>query len=65
MTDDTFKLNEEEKPFDPPPGVKPKVMKPKDAATLILVRGGRRKGAGAAAAAFDGPARRPGQGTRG
>lgn len=41
MTDDTFKLNEEEKPFDPPPGVKPKVMKPKDAATLILVRGGR------------------------
>jgi 8-oxo-dGTP pyrophosphatase MutT (NUDIX family) len=41
MSDDTFKLNEEEKPFDPPPGVRPKVMKPKDAATLILVRGGR------------------------
>ena len=41
MTDDTFELNEEEKPFDPPPGVKPKVVKPKDAATLILVRGGR------------------------
>lgn len=41
MSDDVFKLNEEEKPFEPPPGVKPKVMKPKDAATLILVRGGR------------------------
>lgn len=41
MSDDAFKLNEEEKPFDPPPGVKPKVLKPKDAATLILVRGGR------------------------
>lgn len=41
MTEDTFELNEEEKPFDPPSGAKPKVMKPKDAATLILVRGGR------------------------
>ena len=39
--DDVFKLNEEEKPFEPPPGAKPKVMRPRDAATLILVRGGR------------------------
>lgn len=36
-----FQLNPDEKPFDPPDGVKPKAMKPKDAATLILVRGGR------------------------
>ncbi len=38
---DEFALNAEEKAFDPPDGVKPKVMKPRDAATLILVRGGR------------------------
>lgn len=36
-----FRLNPDEKPFDPPEGVRPKPMKPKDAATLILVRGGR------------------------
>lgn len=39
--DEIFKLNEEEKPFDPPPGVKAKGLKPKDAATLILIRNGR------------------------
>lgn len=31
----------DENPFDPPDGGKPKPMKPRDAATLILVRGGR------------------------
>jgi 8-oxo-dGTP pyrophosphatase MutT (NUDIX family) len=37
-----FRLNpDEEKPFDPPEAAKPKAMKPRDAATLILVRGGR------------------------
>ncbi|MBC7769058.1 MAG: NUDIX hydrolase [Phycisphaerales bacterium] len=36
-----FKLNEDEKPFDPPGEGKPKPIKPRDAATLILVRGGR------------------------
>jgi 8-oxo-dGTP pyrophosphatase MutT (NUDIX family) len=36
-----FPLNDDEKPFDPPDGAKPKAMKPRDAATLILVRGGR------------------------
>ncbi len=36
-----FRLNPDEKPFDPPDGVKPKAEKPRDAATLILVRGGR------------------------
>jgi 8-oxo-dGTP pyrophosphatase MutT (NUDIX family) len=36
-----FKLNDDEKPFDAPDGVKPKAQKPRDAATLILVRGGR------------------------
>lgn len=36
-----FRLNEDEKPFDPPHGAKPKAQKPRDAATLILVRGGR------------------------
>lgn len=34
-----FKLNADEKPFDPPDGAKPKAARPKDAATLILVRG--------------------------
>lgn len=36
-----FRLNEDERPFDPPDGEKPKAQKPRDAATLILVRGGR------------------------
>lgn len=36
-----FRLNDDEKPFDAPDGQKPKAMKPRDAATLILVRGGR------------------------
>ena len=37
-----FQLNpDEEKPFDPPDAVKPKAIKPRDAAPLILVRGGR------------------------
>ncbi len=36
-----FRLNPDEKPFDPPDGLKPKADKPRDAATLILVRGGR------------------------
>jgi hypothetical protein len=35
-----FKLNPDEKPFDPPDGDKPKAARPRDAATLILVRGG-------------------------
>ena len=39
-SDNTFRLNPDEKPFDPPDGQKPKVVKPRDAATLILVRGG-------------------------
>lgn len=39
-SDNTFRLNPDEKPFDPPDGEKPKVVKPRDAATLILVRGG-------------------------
>lgn len=34
-------LNPDEKPFDAPGADKPKATKPKDAATLILVRGGR------------------------
>ena len=40
-SDNTFRLNADEKPFDPPDGQKPKVVKPRDAATLILVRSGR------------------------
>jgi 8-oxo-dGTP pyrophosphatase MutT (NUDIX family) len=40
-TPPTFRLNPDEKPFDAPDGAKPKAMKPRDAATLILVRGGR------------------------
>lgn len=36
-----FRLNPDEKPFDPPDGQKPKAVRPRDAATLILVRGGR------------------------
>lgn len=41
MSADEFKLNADEKPFDPPDGAKPKAARPRDAATLILVRGGR------------------------
>lgn len=41
MSANEFKLNEDEKPFDPPDVEKPKPIKPRDAATLILVRGGR------------------------
>ncbi len=41
-TPNQFQLNpDEEKPFDPPDATKPKAIKPRDAATLILVRGGR------------------------
>lgn len=40
-SDNTFRLNPDEKAFDPPDGQKPKLVKPRDAATLILVRGGR------------------------
>lgn len=36
-----FELQEDEKPFDPPDGEKPKAQRPRDAATLILVRGNR------------------------
>lgn len=36
-----FRLNPDEKPFDKPDGEKPKAVKPRDAATLILVRGQR------------------------
>jgi 8-oxo-dGTP pyrophosphatase MutT (NUDIX family) len=36
-----LRLNDDEKPFDPPDGVKPKAARPRDAATLILVRAGR------------------------
>lgn len=36
-----FALNPDEKIFDAPGAEKPKVVKPRDAATLILVRGGR------------------------
>ncbi len=36
-----FRLNPDEVPIAPPEGEKPKPMKPRDAATLILVRGGR------------------------
>lgn len=36
-----FRLNPDEKPFDAPDGHGPPVVKPRDAATLILVRGGR------------------------
>lgn len=41
MADNEFKLNADEKPFDPPGGDKPKATRPRDAATLILVRRGR------------------------
>lgn len=41
MSASQFRLNDDERPFDSPDGVKPKAMKPRDAATLILVRRGR------------------------
>lgn len=41
MSANEFKLNADEKPFDAPDGVKPKPVRPRDAATLILVRGRR------------------------
>lgn len=41
MSANEFKLNEDEKPFDPPGADKAKAARPRDAATLILVRGGR------------------------
>jgi 8-oxo-dGTP pyrophosphatase MutT (NUDIX family) len=41
MSANEFKLNADEKPFDPPEGARPKAARPRDAATLILVRGGR------------------------
>jgi 8-oxo-dGTP pyrophosphatase MutT (NUDIX family) len=41
MSANEFRLNPDEKPFDAPDGGKPKASRPRDAATLILVRGGR------------------------
>lgn len=41
MSAKEFDLNDDEKPFDPPNGERPKAERPRDAATLILVRGGR------------------------
>lgn len=42
MADEVFKLNEEEKPFDTPPGGKREKAPPaRDAATLLLIRNGR------------------------
>jgi 8-oxo-dGTP pyrophosphatase MutT (NUDIX family) len=41
MSANEFKLNADEKPFDAPGADKPKAARPRDAATLILVRGGR------------------------
>lgn len=41
MSANEFKLNADEKPFDAPGDDKPKPIKPRDAATLILVRGRR------------------------
>ncbi|MDX2277594.1 MAG: NUDIX hydrolase [Hyphomonadaceae bacterium] len=38
--EEIFKLNDEERPFDAAPGEKLKRLKPKDAATLILIRKG-------------------------
>jgi len=39
--DNEFKLNADEKPFDPPGVDRPKATRPRDAATLILIRGRR------------------------
>ncbi|MBL8547890.1 MAG: NUDIX hydrolase [Hyphomonadaceae bacterium] len=41
MSANEFKLNADEQPFDRPDAEKPKATRPRDAATLILVRGGR------------------------
>jgi 8-oxo-dGTP pyrophosphatase MutT (NUDIX family) len=41
MSTNEFRLNADEKPFDASDGVKPKAARPRDAATLILVRAGR------------------------
>jgi len=41
MAANEFRLNPDEKPFDAPDGAKPKAARPRDAATLILVRDGR------------------------
>lgn len=41
MSANEFELNQDEKPFDPPDADKHKAERPRDAATLILVRGGR------------------------
>lgn len=41
MSANEFKLNPDEKPFDPPDGARPKAARPRDAATLVLVRRGR------------------------
>ncbi|MBK8544856.1 MAG: NUDIX hydrolase [Caulobacteraceae bacterium] len=41
MSANEFKLNADEQPFDKPDADKPKATRPRDAATLILVRGGR------------------------
>src|SRR5262247_3006150 len=41
MTSSEFRLNPDGKPFEATDGAKPKAVRPRDAATLILVRGGR------------------------
>lgn len=41
MSANEFKLNPDEKAFDAPDGERPKAARPRDAATLILVRGQR------------------------
>ncbi len=41
MSANEFKLNADEQPFEKPDADKPKATRPRDAATLILVRGGR------------------------
>ncbi|MFO1016218.1 MAG: NUDIX hydrolase [Hyphomonadaceae bacterium] len=41
MSANEFKLNADEQPFDKPDADRPKATRPRDAATLILVRGGR------------------------
>lgn len=41
MASKEFRLNPDEKPFDAPGAEKPKATRPRDAATLILVRGKR------------------------
>ena len=41
MSANEFKINADEQPFDKPDADRPKATRPRDAATLILVRGGR------------------------